>query len=118
MMMMALAFFLSAPSRLSGVAYTGVLATGGSMVWGTIFMLAGLGTVAAVVRNSLFAVGASFLVSALVFLGLASTFAVSAVLYDAANLTAPVIYGWMCWLHLDVARRMFRDHRDGTEELT
>lgn len=113
---LALAFFLSAPARLSADAYLGVVRTGGSFTWGTVFLLAGL-AVAAGGYHSLRSLRVSLILGGLCYFGLAATFTYAAWQFPTANLTAPVVYGWIGACHmllaLTVCGRIAREEREG-----
>lgn len=97
---LALAFFLSGPDRVSALAYRILVAqTGGPDTWGVVFLFCGLLTVGASLRG-LRALRLALCTSALAYLVLAGAFTLAALHYPTANLTAPVVYGWLAYAHV------------------
>lgn len=109
-MMLALAFFLSGDERVSGSAYTGVVATGGADTWGMVFLLVALFLATATWQMPTKLVW-GFVISSVAYGSLAATFLVSALIHSTANLTAPVAYGWLSWVHGFIAWRLLKKCR-------
>lgn len=96
---LALAFFLGGDERIKAKAYWVVSQTGGSVTWGIIFLFAGALMVLSA-RRSFMALRVAAWVSAGAYLILAIAFTASAAKFATANLTAPVVYGWLGFAHV------------------
>jgi hypothetical protein len=89
---------LSGPLRTSAHAYAVIASYGGHLVWGAIFVAAGLftGLCAWKIRRWL---RWALLLQAAPYGAIALSFAFAAVRYPDANLTAAPIYAWIMILH-------------------
>ena len=106
---LGLVLVLGGDARVSASAYSGIGAYGGHVVWGAVFMGVAVFTWVCAWRWHRF-LGAALIVQALPFAGIAVMFALAAVEYPDANLTAAPIYGWIMVLHAclaDYARRQY-----------
>lgn len=96
-------------ARTSAHAYSGIAATGGPVLWGSSFLSVAAFTWLCAWRHTRLLKWA-LLVQALPFAGIAMVFAIAAVQYPDANLTAAPIYGWIMIMHAclaDYARRQY-----------
>lgn len=96
---LSLAFFLSNQNRISATAYKVIAQTGGTTTWGVIFLFCGALVVGASWRG-LRPLRVALCISALAYFCLAVAFLLAVFYYSTANLTAPVVYGWIAYAHL------------------
>lgn len=100
---------VSSSARISASAYSSIVMYGGPRLWGSAFIAAAIFTwVCAWKCRRL--LDRALLLQSLPFAGIALLFAVAAVRYSDANLTAAPVYAWIMILHAclaDYARRQY-----------
>lgn len=101
--------FTGGPRRVSGSAYHGILTYGGPMLWGAAFIACSIITWACVWRFNQM-LGWAMLLQALPFAGIATMFAISAIQYPDANITAAPIYSWIMIMHACLADYCRREY--------
>lgn len=95
--------------RTSASAYSGLVAHGGPNIWGAAFITVAVITWLCAWRFKRW-LDWVLLLQALPFAGIALTFAVAAVRFPDANLTAAPIYAWIMIMHAclaDYARKQY-----------
>lgn len=99
---LSIAFFLSNPERLSALSYLVIARTGGSTTWGMIFLFCGV-AVGASCYADFRTLRLAAILASIAYTAIALTFTLTAIQYSTANLTAPVVYGWIAWSHVFLA---------------
>lgn len=106
---LGLVLMVGGPGRVGASAYWGIATYGGPIVWGAAFVAASAITGLCIWRWHR-ALRWALLLQALPYAAISASFAVAAVKYPDANLTATPIYGWICVFHAalsDYARKEF-----------
>lgn len=101
--------FLGGPKRVSSSAYWVISHFGGHDLWGIMFMT-GASFTALCCWKFHRALRWALLLQAVMFSFIAISFAIAAIRYEDANLTAAPIYGWIMVMHVflsDFARKEF-----------
>jgi hypothetical protein len=112
---LAVAFLISSPARVSAKAYDVITSVGGAQSWGIIFLLCAVLTGSASWHKHRTYQAGTLAVSGLSLILLALTFGIAAYRYETANLTAPVVYGWVGFLHLTYAWWIHTEQADHEE---
>lgn len=102
-----LVLFFGSPRRISSNAYALIAHYGGHFVWGLAFIVTALVTTLCA-WQFVRLVRWALLIQALPYAAIATSFAIAAVQYPDANLTAAPVYCWITIMHAclsDYARR-------------
>jgi len=106
--LLGFALILGGPTRSAAYAYSVITQQGGVYVWGTAFVVLGIGTMMSGDYPKV--LEAFLLLGCCAYWLLSAAFCVAAVFHEEANLTAMVAYGWISVLHWCAFTKVRRDH--------